>query len=152
MGPLMFSIMKIGGQQGGVNQGDEGILTVLSVVYLVLGLAVFASGVLSVFGGVRALKYRGRTLVVVALCANLVPMFTCYCAPTSMGLMIYGLIVLFNADVARAFELGDQGISRDEIAYRFSGRSHRGDRDDDRDDTDDSSQPQSPIRPHPAGH
>jgi len=34
---------------------------------------------------------------------------TCYCAPTSMGMMIYGLIVIFHSDSARAFELAEKG-------------------------------------------
>jgi hypothetical protein len=122
MGPLIYTLVKMdGAQRNGMGPGDEGVLTVMSAVYLILGLVVLASGILNVFGGIRARNYRSRTVVLVALFANMISIFTCYCAPTSIGMMIYGLIVIFQPDVARAFELGQQGISPDEIRREFSG-------------------------------
>jgi len=53
------------------------------------------------------------------LFSNLLAVFTFYCAPTSIGLIIYGLIVFFNADVRRAFEMAAQGATTLEILNAF---------------------------------
>jgi len=95
---------------------DEAILfTLLGTA----GVLSIVAGVLNIVGGIRALKYRGRGLVLTALFFNVLPIFTIYCAPTSLGLLIYGLIVMFNRDVAAAFAMGDSGMAPLEIRARF---------------------------------
>jgi hypothetical protein len=108
-GTFMFALEPHRGGPPGQDNLVPGIL--VSVV----GVAAFVSGVLNVIGGIRLLKYRGRTFAITALFANIIPLFTCYCLPTSLGVMIYGLIVMFQTDVAQAFELGAQGLTPDEI-------------------------------------
>ena len=44
----------------------------------------------------------------------------CYCLPTAIGLFIYGLIVLLNPSVKRAFEMGEQGYSANKIQNHFA--------------------------------
>jgi hypothetical protein len=56
---------------------------------------------------------------------NILPMLTCYCLPTSLGLMIYGLIVMFQPDVAQAFALADDGMPAEEIRARLSAQAWR---------------------------
>lgn len=79
------------------------LIDILFPIYGVIGLPVLAAGILNIVAGIRCLRLRGRTLAFVALFSNVVSMFTCYCLPTSVGLMIYGLIVLFHSEVAYAF-------------------------------------------------
>jgi hypothetical protein len=132
-GPLMFTMMQRDGP--GMGQQEAQILTWMSIVYVVLGSAVALAGVLNIVGGVRALQFRNRNLVLTALFFNILPIFTCYCSPTSLGLMIYGLIVMFQTDVAHAFTLGDSGYSADEVRQRMLGaQSYRRERDQERRD------------------
>jgi hypothetical protein len=124
IGPFMFAILNA--EKGGGPAPDErAFLGILSMVYLVLGLLVLTAGLLNVIAGIRALNFRGRGLAIVALFFNIVPVFTIYCAPTSLGVMIYGLIVFFNGDVARAFRMAAEGVPAEEIRQRFSGYRRR---------------------------
>jgi hypothetical protein len=137
-GPALFALISLdkGNRGAHARKEDEMILTVLSVVYVVLGLMALTAGLLNLIAGIRGLKFRGRTFGLVALFSNLLCLFTVYCAPTSLGLMIYGLIVYFNRDVARAFELAADGVPPEEIRRRFDrGRDRY--RDDYEDDSDD---------------
>lgn len=124
VGPFLFAVTSID-KNAKVDPEGKMVLSILSVVYVVLGLLVLIAGVLSIIGGTRALKFRNRVFVLVALFFNVVPAFTMYCAPTSLGVLIYGIIVFFNADVVRAFELGRQGVPPAEIRARFGGRRRR---------------------------
>lgn len=113
MGPAMFALMSIGPRppnQPAANTADTTFMAVMSGFYVVVGLLVLVCGMLNIVAGVRCLNYRGRTLALVALFSNLAPMFTCYCMPTSLGLMIYGLIVMFQSDVAYAFAQVARGV------------------------------------------
>lgn len=83
------------------------------------GVLLLCAGLLNIFGGIRALKYRNRAFVLTCLFFNLVPTLTIYCTANSLGLLIYGLIVIFNSDVARAFTLGETGMQADEIRARM---------------------------------
>lgn len=85
-----------------------------------IGVVVTIIGVLNVVAGYRNWKFKSRTLGVISLVAGLGTIFTCYCAPTSLALCIYGLIVYLNAQVAAAFQMGDEGYSGDEITLTFS--------------------------------
>lgn len=75
-------------------------------LYGAFGLGALAAGTLGIVAGLRVRKRRSRTLGIVALavgwgsvvCGNV------FCAPTAMALCIFGLIVLLDADVKRAFE------------------------------------------------
>src|SRR5579859_2851510 len=116
-GPALFTMIRL--DSGPKNPQDEKVATVVSIIYLLLGLAVIFSAILTIIAGIRGLKFRGRTLAIVALFSNIIPLFTCYCAPTSLGVMIYGLIVMFNADVARAYQMADEGKSPQEIQQAF---------------------------------
>jgi hypothetical protein len=125
LGPAMFAMISME-QRGRPMPGDEQMLLgIISGVYLILGLLVLTAGVLNIVAGARSLKLRGRGLALTALFLNIIPLFTCYCLPTSLGLMIYGLIVFFNHEVARAFELVADGVPVEEVRERFSGRRWR---------------------------
>jgi hypothetical protein len=125
MGPVM--LMAPGGPGGG------GPPTILAVIYIAIGAVVLACGAVQSIAGYRVMYFRNRAFGLVALFLNILPMLTCYCAPTGIAMMVYGLIILFNSDVARGFEMVAGGATPDdvlrELTYRFG---------DTRDDYDDN--------------
>jgi hypothetical protein len=149
LGPLLFSMFS---RQAAVPppqaQQFEQIFTWMSIVYVVLGSVVAIAGIMNIAGGISALRFRSRPFVITALFFNIAPLITCYCLPTSLGLMIWGLIVMFQSDVAHAFTLGGSGYSADEIKQRMGvgGVYHR---DRDRDAWDDRGRDRD--RPAPKG-
>jgi hypothetical protein len=115
------------------------LIDMLFPIYGVIGLPVLAVGLLNIVAGIRCLRLRGRILALVALFSNVVPVFTCYCLPTSVGLMIYGLIVLFHSEVAFAFaEVAARAALERLKSYRRSS---------DEDDFED--EPLPPLAPKP---
>ncbi|TWU10074.1 hypothetical protein Pla52o_57780 [Novipirellula galeiformis] len=84
-----------------------------------LAVSVFAIAALTLFAGVRMLKYQSRTLSIVTLCIGMLLCLTCYCAPTQIALAIYGLIVLLNGPVVDAFRFAERGHSAREIQQAF---------------------------------
>jgi hypothetical protein len=111
VGPASFALNFLALQsQPARNSADTVIMTVVYGFYVLIGLLVLVCGILNIVAGIRCLNYRGRTLALIALFSNLAPMFTCYCMPTSLGLMIYGLIVMFQSDVAYAFAEVARGV------------------------------------------
>jgi hypothetical protein len=115
MGPIMFGFMKMSPSGSRSGAPKEGEIVLMSVIYGVLGVLVLAAGVLKIVAGIKNMKYRSRTLGIVALSSAIVSMFTCYCLPTALALAVYGLIVYLNEQSARAFQMGDQGMSPNEI-------------------------------------
>jgi uncharacterized membrane protein HdeD (DUF308 family) len=120
MGPMMFTMMSQVPQQPGMQQPPKEVVGIMGAVYVVLGVVVLCVGILRIVAGIRNLKYRGRVLAIVALAAGILPSLTCWCLPTSLGLLIYGLIVYLNSDVARAFAMADQGMTPDQIKASFN--------------------------------
>ncbi|MGH9847157.1 MAG: hypothetical protein ACREEM_51330 [Blastocatellia bacterium] len=93
----------------------------MGVIFVGLGLLLLAAAGLHIYAGVKNYKYRNRTLGIVALSVGALSIFTCYCAPTAIGLLIYGLVVYLNEDVRRAFEIGEKGATPDAILRAFLG-------------------------------
>jgi hypothetical protein len=84
-------------------------------VYVGLGAVLFIIGALKIFAGIQNYSYRGRILGVIGLVSGMGAIFGCYCLPTAIALMIYGLIVYLNSGSERAFALGTQGYTREQI-------------------------------------
>jgi hypothetical protein len=118
------------GRFGGFG-GDERLFMIIMIV---MGILVLATGVMNIIGGILGMKYHGRGFIITALFMNILPLCTIYCLPTSLGLMIWGLIVMFNGETARAFAYSAEGHSPSEVKSRFGGggRPQRDDRYDDR--------------------
>jgi hypothetical protein len=115
MGPLLMAMRPAFNSSKMPLGGDE-FLTFATWLYVILGALVLTTGVLNIIAGVRAIHHRSRTFVIVALFMNVIPLITIYCAPTALGVMIYGLIVFFNREVAYAFQLVAAGKSPDDYA------------------------------------
>jgi hypothetical protein len=82
-------------------------------------------GILRIIAGIMNLKYRGRRLGLTALIIGTLSLFTMYCAPTSIALLVDGLIVYMDEDVRRAFALGEQGFSSEKIRRLGNRRNRR---------------------------
>jgi hypothetical protein len=117
--------MPAGGMPGG---GIFPLTLVLIVALLVVALSI---GILRIIAGITNLKYRGRRLGLAALTVGTLSLFTGYCAPTTIALLVYGLIVYMNEDVRRAFAMGEQGFSSGQIRAKFNRRKRRRMDDDD---------------------
>jgi hypothetical protein len=114
--PAMLEKQPGAGQFPGMPKDFKEIATAL---YLVMGVCGLVAGLLHLLAGIRNIFYRGRTLGLVALFAGAVSIGTCYCSLTTIGLLIYGAIVYFNEETARAFRMGEQGLSVAEIKERL---------------------------------
>jgi hypothetical protein len=110
-----------------------GFFAAMTWIYVALGALIALPGLLNVIAGVQLIRYRGRTLAIVALFSNALALISCYCIPTIIGMMIYGLIVLFNTDVAWAFDQIARGKDPNDVVRRFNPRYG-----DERDDFDDN--------------
>jgi len=98
----------------------EEFMWFIAGLYLAIGLPVLASGILRLVAAYRNYRFQGRTLGMVSICAGLGSMLSCYCAPTAIGILVYGLILFLNPAVKVAFEMARQGQSADQILAAFS--------------------------------
>jgi len=87
---------------GFLEEGDIGVLFFgwfLAFCYAVVGAAHLVAGYF-------CRQYRGRIPVLIVLCAGIL---SCpFCGVLSFALPIYGMVVLLQDDVARAFEAGGE--------------------------------------------
>lgn len=120
--PVMFPNMTGDGgaaRELGLAAPPVPFTTMMIVMYGVMGAGGLIAGVLHIVAGVFGLRFRRRTLGIVALTAGLVSLSTCYCAPTAIGLFVYGLVTYSNPQVRAAFALGDAGVTAAEVRARF---------------------------------
>ena len=116
--PAVFRAMEASAPAGAQAPPAE-MTWIMMAVMLVIGIPVLLSGPLLIWAGIRNLRFRGRVLGLVALIASVVTVVTCYCAPTGIGLMAYGLIVYMNPEVIQAFQMGERGASRNQILAAY---------------------------------
>jgi hypothetical protein len=115
MGPVMLAIIA-----NDPGTGSPPPPAWIAGIYPVLGLPALVAGALKIWAGILNLKLRGRTLGIVGLFSGLLTIMSCaiYCFPTSLALMIYGLIVYFDSDTARAFTIAEDRVPPDEALQR----------------------------------
>ena len=94
----------------------------LAVLFAMVSIPAIAVSLLRIAAGIYNLRFRRRKFGMTALVIGLILVFTGYCAPTAIGLAVYGLLVYLNESVVAAFELGDQGRSPQEISAAFPPR------------------------------
>lgn len=94
----------------------------LAVLFAVVSIPAIAVSALRIFAGIYNLRFRRRKLGMTSLVVGLILVFTGYCAPTAIGLAVYGLLVYLNESVVAAFEMGDAGRSPMEINAAFPPR------------------------------
>ena len=96
-----------------------GSTVALAAMYGIIAIVCGVCGVLRIAAGMCNLRFQRRQLGLAALGVGLATVFTGFCAPTAIGLGIYGLMVYFNDSVIAAFHLGSAGKSRSEIDAVF---------------------------------
>ena len=114
MGFFMGYAMRMEDAQG-VEPPPEAFIISMQVFYWVLGGAVFFFAVMRIGSGAMAFKFRGRGWMLASAIGGLLSVFTCYCAPFAAGIFVYAMIVLLNPTVAKAFAMGAEGMSPDQI-------------------------------------
>ena len=101
-------------------QAESGpVFEIFGAVFIGMAVFVLVISVLHFFAGFRALKYRGRSFIMVTWFLGLFASFTMYCAPTSIGLAIWGLIVFFNPATKSAFKMVENGMDKREVERQF---------------------------------
>jgi hypothetical protein len=102
-----------------VRQPPEELFWFMLAVYGGMGLAVLVAAILRLCAAWSNYKYRGRTLAIVSVVGGMLSMLGCYCAPTAVALLVWGLILMLNPAVKAAFEMGEQGYAPDQILAAF---------------------------------
>ncbi len=75
----------------------------VGIGYAVLGAFIGVTAILRLTSGILILRKKGRIFSIVVSIIGLVSVFTCYCAPTSLALSIYSLVVLIQPSVMEDF-------------------------------------------------
>jgi hypothetical protein len=120
MGGVLPVMMRMDEVQGGADGPSPQMIGWMMLgIYGSLGLLALVAAGLRIVAGLRNYRFRSRTLGLVALAGGMVTVFTCYCAPTSIALGVYGLVTYLNAEVGQAFAMGQAGKSRNEIQAAF---------------------------------
>jgi len=78
---------------------------------MVLAVVVLICAILKMFAGARNWKMRSRGLGYVGLLSALPTALTCWCAPTGVAIMVYGLIVYSRPEVRAAFDRAEANPS-----------------------------------------
>jgi hypothetical protein len=117
---IMLQNMPQAERPSSPQMSDEAMLWFVGGMYGGMGLAALIPGILNCWAGWGVFRFKQRTLGMVSLFAGLVTVMSCYCAPTSIGLMIYGLIVLLDSSVREGFALAEQGYTADQIDAMFN--------------------------------
>jgi hypothetical protein len=88
---------------------------ILKTTYGVMSACGLIAGGLQVYAGFRNLWLKNYTLGIVALSTGVLSFGTCYCVPTSLVLLVYGLIIYLHPTTKFAFEAAKQGRTHREL-------------------------------------
>ena len=72
-------------------------------VYMGMGLGGILGGSLRLVAGIQVFRFKTYTLGLIGNFVGLLALSTCYCSPISIGITVYGLIVLFQSPVRAEF-------------------------------------------------
>lgn len=115
-----LALQNAGGPGGGGAPGiGQAEIWFVVALYGGMGLAILLVGSVQLFSAISLLKMKGYKFGIVALSVGLLAALTCYCAPTAIGLTVYGLIVLLHPTTKRAFDLVEQGHSKEQVLRMF---------------------------------
>lgn len=92
-------------------------IVMLGVVILGGGFGLMGIGY--IVAGIQAIRLKWRIFNMVVLLAGIASSISCYCAPTAIGLTIFGLIVLLKPAVIQAFEMRKTGMSKPDVLNQF---------------------------------
>ncbi len=87
---------------------------ILTIFYAGTGIVLLTSAGLLIFAGIRNYQFRHRRFGIAALGSSMATLLSCYCAPTAIGLLTYGLIVYLDPAVTKAFAARQAELDRTE--------------------------------------
>jgi len=93
----------------------EQMQTVLLATYGVMAACGILPGLVQIVAGFQNIWLKGYTLGLIGLGSGMLSFGTCYCLPTALALLIYGLIIYFHETTRLAFQMASQGQTYDEI-------------------------------------
>lgn len=112
---MVPAVMAAEGRRGPNGENFDQMKWFGFALYGSMGLCGLVPGGLQIYSGIQNFRLRGYTLAIVALGSGVLQMFTCYCIPTALGLLIYGLIIHLHGSTRLAYELAKQGHNFDSI-------------------------------------
>ncbi len=116
-------IMQADGGDPPPGMDPESFGIMMFAVYFGMSVVVGLPGLIVLWAGIQLLKFKGRVLSMVALGLGLVSGLICYCLPSGIALLIYGLIVLNNEQVRTAFDLRSDGNTWRQVMRYFYGQT-----------------------------
>jgi len=118
MGFLIPTMMRLDRQRG--NPPPDEMLYVVTGTYVAIGSIVLLAAFLRLIAAYRNFYFKGRMLGIVSMILGLGSMLSCYCAPTGVAVLIYGLIIFLNPAVKLACDMGQSGRTPAEIFAAFT--------------------------------
>jgi hypothetical protein len=109
---FMSVIIARGGGWGPDPVDAKTRVTITSGVMAACGLI---PGVLQLVAGFMNLWLKGYTTGLIAIGSSLAMVVACYCAPSALILLVYGLVIYLLPTTRRAFALAQQGLDFDTI-------------------------------------
>jgi hypothetical protein len=98
---------------------SEQFFWVFGGIYLAIGVVALASGILRIVAGVQNYRFKSRVLGLISILVGVVPIFTCYCAPSAIGMLVYGLIIHLDPAVVAAFKMVAEGKPVSQVLAAF---------------------------------
>ncbi len=92
----------------------------ISIGLAVAGLIISGFAILRIFTGINGFWFKRRTMMLVSLLGGMVTILTCYCSLFSLGVGIYGMVVMLDPAVRLAYQLSAEGVPAEEIRARFA--------------------------------
>ncbi|MCY2984767.1 MAG: hypothetical protein NTY15_14180 [Planctomycetota bacterium] len=117
---FLFSVIMPGMNNGAAAPPPPELIFGLSIGFGIGGSIVLLFSILRVITGILCFWFKNRTLTLVSLIGGLVTSLTCYCSPFSIGIGVYGMVVMFDAAVRHAYQLSAEGVSAEEVRARFA--------------------------------
>jgi hypothetical protein len=119
VGAMFPVLVKMEPPRGG-NPPPDAVLYAMTAMYAGLGSVLLLAAFLRFFAAYRNFYFKGRLLGIASMILGLGSMLSCYCAPTAIAVLVYGLIIYLNPAVKLAFDMGQSGRTPDEIFAAFT--------------------------------
>ena len=98
---------------------SEQTMKVFAIVCIVMSVGAGILSFMHFLAAYFGFNYKHRVFGIATMILGLTTVFTFYCAPTSIGLAVYGLIIYFNPAVVKAFQLRKAGMDKQEMLAQF---------------------------------
>ena len=117
---FLFSMILPNMKNGGAAPPPPEMIFWFSLGFGIGGGIVILFSLLRILSGIYCFWFKNRTLTLISLIGGLVTSLTCYCSPFSIGIGVYGMVVMFDFAVKQAYQLSAEGVSAEEIRARFA--------------------------------